>query len=551
MLLELRVKNYALIDNLTFCPGKELNIITGETGSGKSIMLGALGLILGERADSSALKIEDQKCVIEGVFDISSLELNDFFSQNDLDFDVRTIVRREITAGGKSRAFINDTPVNLILLKQLGEFLVDIHTQHQSIELFEQQKQLTMLDAFAETAPILKSYKTSFKEWQLAKKELDFLLEKRNKNLIDKEFKQFQLNELLEANLIENEVAELENENEWLENAQDVKMALQETNYLLEGSEEAVSNSLKLAIQKIAKIRKGADLELIKERLHSLTIELNDIAATLAQEEEETIENPARLEWVQNRLALLFQLLKKHRVDEVADLIKIQKALSDELEEDFNLDGKIESQQETCNNTIANCNLLANQLDDLRNKGKLFLEQKITDKLQKLALPNAKLRIELSASEELNDSGKNKVLFLFSANKGIDPQPLSKVASGGELSRMMLVLKSLLAEIKSLPTLIFDEVDSGISGQVALLTANLMEDLSRNMQIICITHLPQMASKGQSHFLVYKNDTQSHPQTEMKLLNQQERLVEIAQMISGINPGEKAIANAKELLKMD
>jgi DNA repair protein RecN (Recombination protein N) len=548
MLIELRVKNYALIDNLTFCPGNDLNVITGETGSGKSIMLGALGLILGERAETGVLKVEDQKCVIEGQFDISALELKDFFVQNDLDYENLTIVRREISAGGKSRAFINDTPVNLNILKQLGESLVDIHTQHQSIELFEQQKQLTMLDAFAQNTELLKSYKSAFKHWQSAKIALTALTERKEKNLVDRDFKEFQLSELLEAQIEKDETVELESENEWLENAQEVKSVLQESTYLLEGSDESIENALKLAIQKLAKIKKGAALETLKERLQSAAIELKDIADTLAQEEEATIENPERLEWVQNRLTLLYQLMKKHRVEEVSELLKIQNVLSAELEENLNLDVQISQQEQICNNAFAQCSQLALTLEQKRGKGKLILEEKITEKLQKLALPHAQLKIDLVTLDELNESGKNKALFLFSANKGIEPQPLSKVASGGELSRMMLVLKSLLAEVKSLPTLIFDEVDSGISGQVALLTANLIADLSINMQIVCITHLPQMASKGHSHFLVYKNDECTPPQTEMKRLNDNERLVEIAQMISGINPGEKAIANAKELL---
>ena len=548
MLIELRVKNYALIDNLSFCPGKDLNVITGETGSGKSIMLGALGLILGERAETGVLKVEDQKCVIEGQFDISALELKDFFVQNDLDYENLTIVRREISAGGKSRAFINDTPVNLAILKQLGESLVDIHTQHQSIELFEQQKQLTMLDAFAENADLLKSYKSAFKHWNAAKLELAVLTEKKEKNLVDMDFKEFQLNELLEAHIEANEAVELETENEWLENAQEVKSALQESTYLLEGSEDSIENALKSTLQKLAKIRKGAELEVLKERLQSAAIELKDITDSLAQEEEATIENPERLEWVQSRLTLLYQLMKKHRVEDVSELLKIQNALSAELEENFNLDEQITQQEQICIKALEECRQFANSLDQKRTKGKLILEEKITEKLQKLALPHAQLKIDLVTLDELNESGKNKALFLFSANKGVEPQPLSKVASGGELSRMMLVLKSLLAEVKALPTLIFDEVDSGISGQVALLTANLISDLSNNMQIVCITHLPQMASKGRSHFLVYKNDQQTPPQTEMKLLNDTERLVEIAQMISGVNPGEKAIANAKELL---
>lgn len=550
MLKTLSIRNYALIDALEIDLAKGLTIITGETGAGKSILLGALGLLLGDRADSSSLYDKEQKCVVEGTFKIKEYGLSDFFEENDLDYANETVIRREITPEGKSRAFINDTPVNISLLKMIANNLVDVHSQHETLTLNESSFQLEAVDAVAGTNELLAEYKAAFKSFRKVSDQLRDLNEQEAKAKKDFDYFNFQFEELNAAQLKKDQQPELEAELQTLENAEAIKSGLSKSAFTLDGAEESLISALTEIKNTLANLAKfNPQVAQLSERISSAHIELKDIASELESLNEEIVHDPKRIEEVQERLDVIYRLQQKHSVKSIEELI----VLRDELEKKISDIGSLETQIKTLEAEQAKLNAkvldLAGKLSKKRATAAPKLAKEVKETLQQLGMPNAELNVQIEKLELPTASGIDKVTFLFSANKGSAPQQLNKVASGGELSRLMLSLKSLLAKHTSLPTIIFDEIDSGISGDVAAKTGLILEQMSETMQVLTITHLPQVASKGKSHLFVYKEEGGKRTVTRIKPLDKEERVQEIAKMLSAGKVGEAAIKNAKELLK--
>lgn len=551
MLSRLLIKNYALIDNLDISFDKGFNIITGETGAGKSILMGALGLILGNRAEGKQFFDDDKKCMIEGYFAISSYNLKEFFIENDLEYDDETIIRREISVDGKSRAFVNDSPVNLAILKALGERLIDIHSQHATLQINTEEFQLFVLDALAGNDDVLKQFRQELQQLRKITKRLkDFKEESRTANA-ELDYNQFLFDELEKMNVQDGEVKQLEEEQSQLENAEEIKRALLASNFLLSDGEPNVLSLLKESVQQIQQAsRYFTDAEELANRLQSAYIEIKDVSLEIAGQEGAVILDEQRLAEVNTRLSEVYSLMKKHRVDSEAELIQLENELEEKLQVALNHDemlAKLEDEKIQQENLVQN---LGTQLHHNRNAIKEQVEKTVADTLSHVGMANARLNISLTqvSLDKASAKGMDAVQFLFSANKGQSLQPIYKVASGGELSRVMLAIKSLVAQKSALPTIIFDEIDTGISGEVALRVGEVMHDLAENMQVLAITHLPQIASKGTSHFKVYKEDKNDKTRSNIILLNTEERILEIAQMLSGTNPGEAALAHAKNLL---
>jgi DNA repair protein RecN (Recombination protein N) len=550
MLKTLSIRNYALIDALEIDLAKGLTIITGETGAGKSILLGALGLLLGDRADSSSLFDKEQKCVVEGTFRVKEYGLNDFFEENDLDYANETVIRREITPEGKSRAFINDTPVNISLLKMIANNLVDVHSQHETLTLNESSFQLEAVDAVAGTNELLTEYKTTFKSFRKISDQLRDLNEQEAKAKKDLDYFNFQFEELNAAQLKKDQQPELEAELQTLENAEAIKSGLSKSAFSLDGAEESILSALTDIKNTLANLAKfNPQVAQLSERINSAHIELKDIASELEALNEEIVHDPKRIEEVQERLDVIYRLQQKHSVKSIEELI----LLRDELEKKISDIGSLETQIRMLESEQAKLNAkvldLAGKLSKKRATAAPKLAKEVKETLQQLGMPNAELNVQIEKLELPTASGLDKITFLFSANKGSAPQQLNKVASGGELSRLMLSLKSLLAKHTALPTIIFDEIDSGISGDVAAKTGLILEQMSDTMQVLTITHLPQVASKGKSHLFVYKEEGGKRTVTRIKTLDKEERVQEIAKMLSAGKVGEAAIKNAKELLK--
>ncbi len=549
MLKSLTIQNYALISNLNIEFQDGLSIITGETGAGKSILLGALSLILGQRADSSVLLNKEKKCIVEAQFEIKDEELKSVFGQIDVDFEKLTTIRREINSNGKSRAFINDTPVNLNSLHLMGLKLIDIHSQHQNLELANNQFQLYIVDSSAKQTDQIKNYKIQFKKLTELQAELDKLINEIDKSKSDLDYYQFQFNQLEEAKLIENEQDELEKELEILNHAEDIKSTLQNTSHTLSGEGPSIINALKEIKSLNEKILNYyPDAEEIVARLGSSYIELNDLNREVEHLAEKIEFDPERLQYINERLDLIYSLQQKHRVNSIPELITIKNNLESNLITISSFDlqtekliSSIEKQKESVNN-------LADEISQNRKKIIPEIEQKVTSLLQQLGMPNAKFIIEQKILSQPGYNGIDDILFLFSANKFADVQELSKVASGGEISRLMLSLKSLITENSIIPTIIFDEIDAGVSGEIADKMGNIIKKMSALLQVINITHLPQIASKGNHHFMVYKIDKDNKTSTQIKLLDAKERINEIAKMLSGEELTEAALSNAKELL---
>ncbi|TCV18695.1 DNA replication and repair protein RecN [Sphingobacterium alimentarium] len=551
MLSRLLIKNYALIDNLDISFDKGLNIITGETGAGKSILMGALGLILGNRADGKQFFNDDKKCIIEGYFSIASYDLTAFFSENDLEYEEDTIIRREISLDGKSRAFVNDSPVNLTTLKSLGERLIDIHSQHATLQINTEEFQLFVLDAIASNAPLLENFRSELQQLRQLDKKLKTLKEESRTAHAELDYNQFLFDELEKLNVREGEMKELEAEQSQLENAEEIKRALLSSNYLLSDAEQNVLTLLKDSMQQIQQAsRYFTDAEDLANRLQSAHIEIKDVAAEIANQEAEIQLDENRLNEVNSRLSDIYSLLKKHRLDSEAELIQLRNELEEKLQVALNHDeilAKLENERKAQEEVVLT---LGKQIHQKRTSAIPQVEKAVQDTLAHVGMSNAKLNIQLTPQmlEKASSKGLDTVQFLFSANKGQALQPIHKVASGGELSRVMLAIKSLVAHNSSLPTIIFDEIDTGISGEVALRVGEVMQELAGNMQVLAITHLPQIASKGTSHFKVYKEDREEKTRSNIVLLNRDERVYEIAQMLSGASPGEAALANAASLL---
>ncbi|MBY0543578.1 MAG: DNA repair protein RecN [Sphingobacteriaceae bacterium] len=549
MLQKLSIRNYALIDTLDIEFDKGLNIITGETGAGKSIILGALSLILGQRAESKYFFSQNKKCVIEGVFLLKDEKLTPVFELNDLDFLSETILRREISSDGKSRSFINDTPVNLTVLKQIGEYLIDIHSQHATQEINDSEFQLLIVDSLANHSSLLGSYRIAFKKLKQDNLLLKELIEKANEARSKQDYEQFLFNELEQAGLKEGEQEELEQELEKLTHAESIKRGLLNASALLAENEISAASLLKEASLQLQSIEKfDPEINVLYERLRSTIIELKDIADETSVIENKTLHSAERLSIIQQRLDLLYTLQQKHRVTNNSELLVVQQKLADSLTQLISSDEQIETLKKNIDLLKLELTKQANELSANRKKSIKVVETATCKTLHQVGMPNAKLVLNHQVISELNKDGLDEIQLLFSANAGQAPAPVNKVASGGELSRLMLAIKSLLAKHTSLPTIIFDEIDTGISGETALKVGKVIADLGNDMQILSITHLPQIAAKGNSHYFVYKNEESNKTTTGIRKLNSEERVITIAEMLSGKNPGASALQNAKELL---
>lgn len=549
MLQKLSIRNYALIDSLDIEFDKGLNIITGETGAGKSIILGALSLILGQRAESKYFFNQDKKCVIEGAFLLADEKLKSIFEVNDLDFFKESILRREISIDGKSRAFINDTPVNLSILKQVGEKLIDIHSQHATQEINDSDFQLLIVDALANHADLLTAYRNGFKKLKQDQALLKELVDKADEARSKQDYEQFLFNELEQAALKEGEQEELEQELERLTHAESIKRSLLNASSLLTENEISASSILKEAAAQLQSIEKfDTEISSLFERLRSSIIEIKDIANETAVIEGNTLHNAERLAVIQQRLDVLYTLQQKHRVANNTELLIVQQKLEGSLNQLLSSDEQIETLKTEIDLLQTNLTKQAQDLSSNRKKAIKVVEVATSATLQQVGMPSAKLLFNQQTTTALNKDGLDEIQLLFSANAGQTPAPVNKVASGGELSRLMLAIKSLLAKHTSLPTLIFDEIDTGISGETALKVGKVITDLGNDMQILSITHLPQIAAKGNSHYFVYKNEGNNKTTTGIKKLSKDERINAIAEMLSGKNPGASALQNAKELL---
>ena len=549
MLQHLRIQNFALIEETEVDFSKGLTVITGETGAGKSILLGALGLTLGNRADVGSLHDKTKKCVIEAKFNIKAYQLHSFFETKELDFEEVTTIRREITPEGKSRAFINDTPANLAVLKELGERLIDIHSQHETLLLKETNFQFELVDAFAKTTILFSDYKKQFSSLQKLRKQLEELSNQEIQAKKELDYFQFQFNELDEANLKIGEFQALEAESETLENAEFIKSNLSKSALTINGGDENVLSALALIKQQLQSISKfGKQFSELYERINSVYIELKELANDLDGAESDVVYNNTRLEEVNAQLDKLNRLLKKHGVANEEELIKIKEDIENKLLQFSSLELQIEKIHKEIAVIEKQCKALAIELSTKRQQSLSGIEQNIKTMLGSLSMANAQFKIELSQQKELSSNGIDTISFLFTANKGAEYKELHKTASGGELSRLMLCLKALLAERTALPTIIFDEIDTGVSGDVADKIGNILFAMGKTMQVITITHLPQMASKGSTHLFVFKSDTKDKTTSSIKLLTKEERIGEIAKMLSTGNPTETALKNAKELL---
>lgn len=550
MLIKLFVQNYALIRDLSVELDNGLTIITGETGAGKSILMGALSLILGNRADSSVLLDKEEKCIVEGSFRIEGYALNEFFNSNELDYEVITTLRREINPAGKSRSFINDTPVTLNLLKELGDKLIDIHSQHQTLMLNDNTFQLNLIDSFSGTGKLLENYRDTYNGFRKLKKEFIALKEKSEKNKSDLEYYQFQYNQLDAAKLKEGEQPELEAEQEILNHAEEIKIALNSSLNLFSSDGISILSMLREVKSNLSKIRLYlSDSEELLSRTESAIIELDDVSAEIEKLGISIEADPARLSVVNNRLDNIYSLIQKHHLKNMDDLIRKKDELGELITSIVTGDERLLEIEKLLRHETENLKILSDEISDKRKNILPEIESRVTDLLKQLGIPNAKFRIALTRVSEFTMSGIDQADFLFSANKQIAPENLAKIASGGELSRVMLSLKSLLSKNNNLPTIIFDEIDSGVSGEVADKVGQILAGMGRYMQVINITHLPQVASRGTRHYHVYKDDTDNSTFTRVKLLNREERILEVARLLSGSEVTETALKNARELLK--
>ena len=547
---KLFIQNYAIIDELEIDFSNKLNIITGETGAGKSIIVGALGLILGERADSTALVNKEKKCFVEGTFDVQSKkEVRLFLKENDFDESDQLIIRREISPNGKSRAFVNDTPVTLSQLNELTSLLVDLHQQFDTLELEQGYFQREVLDALAAQSDPLTAYQLVFKKWQASKKELEILSGQKKQFEKEFDYNQFQYNELEEAAFRENELEELDIELKLLNNSEGIKAALSRAqNDLVEGETPLISK-LKILINQLQTCSSlHPEMPSILQRLQSLQIELQDISAEIDRINDDINYDPEKIEEIDNRLSAGYKLLKKHGVKTTNELLEIKQQLEQKLQAVLNIEEQIELKEKETERALAEAQQRALKISEGRKKQIRPLEEKVNNLLAQVGMPNAKLRVELRSNEELNFYGSEKIEFLFDANESGQFQPIRKVASGGELNRLMLCIKSLIAQSVDLPTMIFDEIDTGISGEAARQVGIIMKGLASKRQIICITHQPQIAGKADAHFFVYKKVAGGAVKTNIRQLTNEERITAIAKMLSGEKPTIAAMENAREMV---
>ncbi|WP_186757524.1 DNA repair protein RecN [Echinicola salinicaeni] len=549
MLKSLSISNYALIETLEMTPSSSLNMITGETGAGKSIMLGAVGLLLGNRADTKSLFNDSKKCIIEGEFDILNYGLEHYFESEDLDFESQCIIRREIAPSGKSRAFVNDTPVKLEVLKNLGKSLMDIHSQHDTLLLGAGEYQLNLIDAFAQTQAEREQYNQAYKTYRKVNKAFDKLAHEAAELRKEADFNQFQLEELSALSLQEGEQEELENEQEILDNAEEIKAKINENLQLLNGDELAATTLLMQVNQGLQQLGRFSNRFVeLKERFESVCIEVNDISATLEDEDSKIEVDFEKLEEIRERLSKIYQLQKKHGLQSVEELMELEKELAEKAFQIDHLDEELERLKNETDQAWQSLLKAGEVLSKKRQKSFKEFAQEITGLLGQLGMENAK--IEFSHDRIAPSSnGTDEVEIMFSANKGVKPQAIRQVASGGEFSRLMFAIKYIMADKVALPTLIFDEIDTGISGEVALQMVLMMQQIAENHQVICISHLPQVAAKGDRHYFVYKDNSSDRTISKIRTLDEEERITEIAKMIAGANPSESALKSAMDLLK--
>lgn len=549
MLTTLSIKNFALIEKLEMNFSNQLSIITGETGAGKSILLGALGLVLGKRADLTSLKDKEQKCVIEAHFDISKYNLNHFFIENDLDYENTTIIRREILPSGKSRAFVNDSPVNLSELQLLSDFLLDIHSQHQTQELSNEEYQIQILDAIANNHDILQNYKQQLSKYKLAKNELKKLQLDKETLSKEQDYNSFLFEELFAAKLKSGEQEELESIFEKLNNVEFIKENVDKSIAIT--NEEQIGlifnlKEVKVSIQKIANL--SEEFQEIHTRISSVLIELEDINSELLRQSELIVNDPEKLDLVNQKLQTIYSLQKKHQVETVNELLEIQNNLESKIVLASDLDNQIQKKENQVEEQVIVLDDLASEISQKRNESVPVLVQQITEILVQLGMPNARFKFEVTPMQNYGSLGKDEVQLLFSANLGTDFGLLKKVASGGELSRIMLAVKAILANYSKLPTIIFDEIDTGVSGEIAHKMGDIMKVMSNKMQVFAITHLPQIAAKGHQHYKVFKSTLGINTISELQLLTPEERIIEIAEMLSGKDISDSALNHAKALL---
>jgi len=549
LLVSISIKNYALINELHIDFSSGLSIITGETGAGKSILLGALGLVLGNRADSSSLKNTTTKCVVEAIISIDTYNLQDFFETEDIDYESNTILRREILPSGKSRAFVNDTPVTLLVLTALRARLIDIHSQHQTLQVSDQKFQFQLMDAVANNESKLASYKSGLASYTKEKKRLEEIQLTQREASLQYDYNSHLYNELLEAKLLEDEQELLEEKLDKINNVEEIKQNLSEALQLTTDENIGIQNLLFSLEQKLAKIASySGEYQELLDRISSVKIESDDIIGEIETAYESVDFNPTEAEQLNDRLQLIYNLQKKHYVNTISELLTIQSELFKKVNTVENAEQSL-LDQETIVKGIANkLDAVALKISDARSKIILKLSKQLADILADLGMPHARFQIKNTLSENYYKNGKDSLEFLFSANKGGQYGELKKVASGGELSRVMLAIKKILSENSQLPTIIFDEIDSGVSGEISNKMAHIMSQMSQKMQVITITHLPQIAAKGNQHYKVFKEEVNNITTTNLKQLSEDERIVEIAEMLSGKNISDSALTHAKELL---
>jgi len=549
MIRSLSVSNYAIIEELEIQFSGGLTTITGETGAGKSILLGALGLILGNRGDASVLKNKEIKCVVEGIFAFKSQRLDAMLEANEIEPDSNIILRREISPNGKSRAFINDTPVSLQILKDAGDFLIDIHSQHENLDLNHNLYQLGVLDAYAASTVLLEEFQEEYRRYTSIYKELEILKQSSEKARAELDFLLFQFTELDQANIKEGEVEDMEKQLEILSHAEEIKSGLYSVYQTISGDDANVVNLLKEAENTLLKLSKFYPAaEGLKQRIGSSVIELRDISSEIEKLADKTEVDPASLEKVQERLNLLYLLLQKHRVNGIEELIRLREEMDNRILELNSAEFRISDLEKELGSRSMKVKELGGKLSAHRRKSVPLMEATIIELLMQLGIPNAQFKIQCQTLEEPTLHGFDSVKFLFTANRKTDLQDIAKIASGGELSRLMLSIKSIISGSLGLPTIIFDEIDTGVSGEIAYKVGKIMKEMSASRQVFAITHLPQVAAKGDQHLLVYKFEKASGTITEIKQLEKNDRLVEIARMLSGEQTTDAAMANARELL---
>ena len=552
MLKQLYIKNFTLIDELDIQLFPGFSVITGETGAGKSIILGALSLLLGQRADSRSIKSGCDRCIIEAHFDLSRYQLESLFADNDIDYDQEDcIFRRELTATGKSRSFINDTPVSLAVMKSIGQQLVDIHSQHQNLLLQEEDFQLNVVDIIAQDGKQLSDYQQAFKDYQTARKAVVRMEEELAKAAENEDFMRFQYNELQEANLEPGQQEELEQESETLSHVEDIKEALFNAEGILSGEEANLVESLREVSRTLSGIKVVfADVAEVTERIDSCYIELKDIAAEVSQLSSHVDYDPKRLDFINDQLGIIYSLEKKHRVETVEELITLRNQLKEQLSHLDNSSEEMDILRQQEKAAREKALKKASELNALRLKAAQKVEKEMKSRLVPLGIPNIRFVVDITQTE-MTEKGTDKVAFLFSANTSTAMQPVAQIASGGEIARVMLSLKAMISGTVKLPTIIFDEIDTGVSGRVAEMMAKIMQEMGKtDRQVISITHLPQIAALGRHHYKVFKEETKEGTKSRMSLLSDEERIQEIAQMLSGSDVTTAAINNAKELLKI-